>query len=380
VACVAIVACPESALCVSPTPLTFTQTAQTGERRAERLEYDADTGVWIAIAPPVPGTEDGDLEIARQLLARNEFAKARRALDKWRKTYPESTRWLESLFYAADVEVMNMEATGYGDLRRAYRWYEAVIDNLGGSDLADRAIRREMLIAELFLFKGKKQWVFRGLLKVSAIEEGLMILDRITVEHASGTLLAENALRLKAQYHFQAGEFDLAEQAYAQLARDFPRGRYERLALLRSADAAFARFPGINFDDSALLEAEERYSTYQQRYPEAARGERVGDLLTRISETRAEKELSTGRYYERTGTRRAAVYYYRYVVDSWPGSAAALDARSRLAALGERAPDELAPMPDAIQENAAPDNAANTIDDDANRGDAAPGPDGVVEP
>ncbi|MEE8169783.1 MAG: outer membrane protein assembly factor BamD, partial [Phycisphaerae bacterium] len=138
--------------------------------------------------------------------------------------------------------------------------------------------------------------------------------------------------------HYQQGEFDEAEVSYARLARDFPRGRFDRLARLRSADSALANFPGVRFDDSSLLEAEARYQSYAAEYPEAAERQGVPERMMRIQESRAKKEYNIGQYYERTDSPRAAIYYYRYVAKTWPDTSWAVQSRHRLEVLGASQP------------------------------------------
>jgi hypothetical protein len=68
----------------------------------ERLEYDAAKGQWIEIAPPIPGTEDGDLALARSLLAsaNTRPARPRGMAEMYRN--PLSAR---GPLYAAETEV-----------------------------------------------------------------------------------------------------------------------------------------------------------------------------------------------------------------------------------------------------------------------------------
>ncbi|MFQ5422403.1 MAG: outer membrane protein assembly factor BamD [Phycisphaerae bacterium] len=314
--------------------------AQQDESYADRREYDPETGRWVSIASPVPGTEDGDLELARSRLARGEYKKARKLFKHWLRDYSDSARRGEALFYAADTEVSAEEAKRRrGDLMKAYGWYEELIEGWGGTDLADRAIRRELIIAEMFLFKHRKQRVLRGLMWLGATEEALTMLDRIIDEWAPKTAIAEQALRLKADYHFVEGEFKEAETAYARLARDYPRGRYHRVAMLRSGEAALARFPGVEFDDADLLESEVYFQDFQQQYPRHAAEAAVAQTLARIRESRARKDYTVGHYYERTNKINAAAFYYRLVVESWPETTWAVEARRRLVALGAVEPD-----------------------------------------
>ena len=108
----------------------------------ERLEYDVSTGTWIEIPPPVPGTDAGDLALARSQLAKNEYDDARDGFDDWFDDYPESNLRREALFYAAETEIAAEDADPKsGDLIQAHEWLEEVIEAWPGSDIAERALR-----------------------------------------------------------------------------------------------------------------------------------------------------------------------------------------------------------------------------------------------
>ncbi|HEX2971192.1 MAG TPA: outer membrane protein assembly factor BamD, partial [Tepidisphaeraceae bacterium] len=185
----------------------------------------------------------------------------------------------------------------------------------------------------------QKVWIFR----FPAYEEGLDILEKV-VQRVPGAALAEDAIKSKADYYYRNGEFALAETEYARLAQEFPRGRYPRLALLMSAQSALARFPGVAYDDSALLEARERFVSFRERYPEFAEQENIEAFLRRIDETLAQKHLMVGKWYGRQKHPESAMIYYREVVSRWPNSAAAADARERLAVVGTMRPAGPTPM------------------------------------
>ena len=116
---------------------TSLASGQESENYAERLEYDRTSRDWVAVASPVPGTEAGDLELARSLLARGEYKRARKAFKRWFKTYPDSSHWQEALFYSADTEVAAEQAKARsGDMMKAYRWYEELIEGSGDAWIA----------------------------------------------------------------------------------------------------------------------------------------------------------------------------------------------------------------------------------------------------
>ena len=92
-----------------------------------------------------------------------------------------------------------------------------------------------------------------------------------------------------------------------------------------SAQSALARFPGVSYDDSALLEARERFLSFRERYPEFAEQENISAFVRRIDETLAQKHLMVGKWYGRHQHSESAGIYYREVVSRWPDSVAAVE-------------------------------------------------------
>ncbi len=329
----------------------------------ERLEYDPETGEWREIPPPIPGTEGGDLALARSLLARGYYDDARKAFKQWLKMYPNSAYRPEALFYAAETEISAEDAKRKsGDLIKAYEWLEEMLQASQGTDLADRAIRKELIIAEMLLFKDRKAKKFKGMFWLSGKDEALDMLNRVADFWAPNSPIAEQALRIKADYHFVNGEYEEAEENYARLMREYPRGRYHKVSMLRSGQSALARFPGVDFDEADLLESENYFRDFQREYPREAAEYQVPQTLDRITESLAEKEYTVAKFYERTRKIDAAAYYYRSVVRSFPRTTWAAQAEGRLVALGaiEVRPDEFDDPTMLLPDSAAP---APTVDE-----------------
>lgn len=298
------------------------------ERFAETWRLDAKTGQWVEGPTAPPGTEDGDLDLARKMLAREEYEKAAKQAEKWIKTYgAEAERYPEALYIKGTAKL------GAGEYRAAHDAYQALMNDFPGSLYAEQALSGEFRIAEQYL-AGKRRKAWGGLLRIRDREAGVKILDDITTNQPK-TELAELALKTKADHYFRTGEFALAQDEYVRLARDFPTSRFHPLAMLRSAEAALASFPGIKFDDAGLIEAEERFTQFRQQYPEIAERERVPVVLEEIRATRAQKEFETARFYERTKRPRTAAFYYRSTAKNWPGTVWASQAEAQLALMGE---------------------------------------------
>ncbi len=294
------------------------------EQYRERQVLDPESEEWQDQAAPSEGTAEGGIDLARSYLARNKPRSARRVLKKWLKENPDHERFVEGHLLMGEAEFLR------GDYFKAYEAYEYVVENSGG-ELFNRALRREMDVARAFL-SGEKRIVWK-ILRMPAYDDGIEALSRVW-ERIPGTRLGEQALRLIADYYFAVGDMDLAQDEYARLVREYPSGRFTSQAMLRSAEAAESAFPGVKYDDRALLEAEERYRQFQAAYPGRAREEDVEARLRNISLRRAAKDLDIAQWYETARQPGAAAFYYQLILRDWPDSLEATTARQRLEALG----------------------------------------------
>jgi len=339
--------------------------------RAESLQFDPASGRWIAQAPPVPGTADGDLRIARALHAGGKHARAYRAIQKWFKAYGE-----DNALYPNAVLVRAKIRIARRDYYKAHQELQAFLSRYAGTEYVDQAIQLEFIIAERFLSGTRRK--FWGVRLLKADDVGIAILDDLAVNYPD-TTIAELAILTKAGYYFGVGDYTFAEHEYATLMSRFPRSRYTRKSLLQTAKASLASFAGIDYDDAPLIEAFERYRQYAAHYAGAAEQEGIGLILDDITETRASKELTIGDYYIRAGHQDAGVFYYQSTINNWPDSIAASRARDRLAAMGMPPPPGSADDPAANQPRENADEPVAPPPGTA-RTDSPGQPDSIVEP
>lgn len=308
---------------VAPAPPDPPAVAAQDERYRERQVLDPESDEWKPL-PPDAERPAGVVDQARRALATGKPQETKGLLDKWVKQNKDDDRILEAHLLLGEAYFQ------MGEFWKAYESFEVVAES-GAGELFYRALRREMDVARAF-FSGKKRNLW-GFIPLPAYDDGVEILDKV-FERAPGTRLGEDALKLKADFLYERGDMDLAQDEYVTLVREYPSGRYTQTAMLRSAEAADASFPGVKFDDRPLVEAEERYKQVKATFPAYAERERVDARLDGIRAKRAEKDLDIGRWYERTNRPQAAEYYYRAVLRDWSGTVAATEARGRLRAMG----------------------------------------------
>jgi len=294
--------------------------------RTRTLTYDAKQKSWAELPPPPPGTPEGDLHLIRVAINEGRYRSGRSAIKEFVKTYGESdATYPQVLLAQADLLIRDREYD------KAHKVLETFLSRFGGMAATEEALRLKFVIADVFL-SGVKRKVW-GVRWLPSEDLALRILDEISTDYPESPL-AELAVKTKADYLFNTGDHGLAELEYARLLKDYAQSRYQRFAMLQTAESALAGFRGIDFDDAGLIEASERYSDYLARWPADADRERIGLIQETIREQRAEKELTIGHYYERTDHLSSAIFYFRSVVENWPDTIAATKARDRLELLG----------------------------------------------
>lgn len=316
--------------------------------RTRTLTYDPQRKEWVEQLPPPMGTAAGDLYAIRVRIQRGEYKAALFAIKRFIKDYGLT----DSLY--PDVLLARADALiGRNDYFKAHQVIQGFFSEFGGAPQTEEALRLEFVIAEAFLGGAKRKVL--GVPLVSAEDLGLRILDEISTDYPDSRM-AELALKTKGDHLFRQGEHGLAQLEYDRLLRDYPQSRYHRYCLRRAADAALASYAGIEFDETPLIEAEDRYREYRAQYPDDAAREGVDLILATIRERLAEKEFSIGRYYERTGHLSSAVCYYRGVKEQWPDTIASVKATKKLMLFGaSEAAAPVEPMEPASNAGGPPD-------------------------
>ncbi len=280
---------------------------------------------WVKATPPQPGTPEGDIAEISSLIEAGKNKKAVKLVDKFLVTHAASPACEEAINLAGKAEINR------GRYWDAYQWYERQITNYPNGAFFERAMDREYMIADAFL-NGKKRRALK-IFKVSAKEDGIEILMRIA-GHSPGSDLAERALLRVADYHFDRQEYPEAIAVYDEFVKSNPQSTRKPYAMLRAARASLLSFRGVKWDDTPLLNAAVRFRVFAQAYPQAGKKENIAGILVEIRETLAHKVFYAGTFYERTHHPQSAIFYYNKVVQEYPDSQWAAQARQRLELLG----------------------------------------------
>ena len=261
-------------------------------------------GKWVEMAKPAEGTPEGEAAILRQHLDRGRYAEAVKVAKRMIKRYPGHPLTEEAYGLAGDAELRR------GRYWQAYRWYERQIAAFPGGRYLERALEREMEIAKAFL-AGKKR-LLGGFMPIGAEKTGIEILDRIA-QRSIGSERAEVALLTIADHYFDQREWEAACDHYQNFLALFPKSPRAAHAEVRAAESFHRAYRGPLWDETPLVEAQQRYLALRRNRPAKSAELKVDQLLEELRAERAAKQYEIGQFYLRTGSKDAAAFYFALV-------------------------------------------------------------------
>ncbi|MEM8737810.1 MAG: outer membrane protein assembly factor BamD [Planctomycetota bacterium] len=299
---------------------------RVGYGAGAQTSYELGETGFVPVQQPEPGTPAAGLAEARKRIAEEKPERAIKLLDRWIKEHPGHPLSVEARLLRGDARA------AAGQFYNALFDYEEVLTFYPASEQFWTALEREYEIGVLYTSGFKRK--FLGLRIIPADAEGAELLIRVQ-ERAPGSAIGEKASLALADYYFDTSQIELAAEAYDLFLINYPDSELRQWAFLRLIQASLARFKGPEFDATGLIDAEERLRQYRDEYPAGADRIGVEALLIRIRESLARRDLSTARWYDRTGRRVSAVLLYRRLIEEYPDTAPARTAIERLESLGE---------------------------------------------
>jgi outer membrane assembly lipoprotein YfiO len=308
---------------------------------AEPQTWDLKSGKYweparSATSQPVA---DPTLDLIEQLLANKQPLAAKRQALVWVKSHKKSPIRDRGLFLLAQANFT------IGNRLESFYEFEELLDLYPDSSLFNASLQRQFDIADAFV-KGYKRR-FLGLALFSAEDEGIEMFYRIQ-QRSPGSPLAEKALLRTGDYYYSTSDFDLATDVYAAFVKSFPRSPEVPRVQLRQAFSYYAQFRGLRFDATPIVDAREKLAGILVEYPKLAEEENITPVIERIDETFARKLYQTADFYRRTDEPKAAVYLWRYLIQTYPKSPEADRARRQITRMPRPAlADPAPPAPSA---------------------------------
>lgn len=266
-------------------------------------------GRWVRTPGATAGTAAGQIEQIRQYLEAGKERNAIKAAEEFLEKHSGHELREDAMMLAGQAEFNR------GRYYQAYEWFERLLKEFPNGKLFERALDREYRVGDAFL-NGSKRIVGK-VFRLPATDEGVEILTRIA-EHAPGSALAERALVRIPEFYYGKGKYAEAAERYDQFLEIFPKSKRAPYVMLQAARATYALYKGPRFDETPLLEALQRFTRFNELYPQAAKREKIPQVLERIRSQRAERLYAAADFYRRSSKPKSALFYYDQVIKDYP--------------------------------------------------------------
>ena len=272
----------------------------------------------------------------------------------------------DALFMAAESHYF---ADRYIKARDAYN---ALADKYPSTRYLDRLVERQWKIAQYWenYEEYRPDWAMtpNGWDKTrpgfDTLGHAIKTYDNIRMNDPTGPR-ADDAIMATAGIYFRRNRYDDADYQYSLLRREYPRSEFQFEAHLLGLQSKMRKYQGPDYDGTPLEEAEKLIVQLRRNFAgqlSADERERLKTTSADLNRMVATRDMRMAQYYDGTKYYGAARGYYAEVINKYPDSELAQQARDRLAELGgepDEPPKRLAWFVDIFPESAERRAVAN---------------------
>ncbi|MDQ2918975.1 MAG: outer membrane protein assembly factor BamD [Verrucomicrobiota bacterium] len=270
------------------------------------------------------GTAQQLFDIAEKAENSRNYSRAIKAYRAIVRKYPRDALASGAAFRYAQLQEK------IGDDIKAAAAYRVLVEQYPKNPHFDEAIEAQFRIGELYM-NGKKIKLFGLPIKVS-LDKAIEIFAGIVRSAPYGRYTA------RAQFNIgrateKMGNAEGAVAAYQAVVEKFPDdplaadAQYQIGYLWQKSAAS-----GVK-DAKATKNAQLGYQDFLYRYPKSEKAAQARENLQRLEQRQTTNSLKVAKFYDKQKSYRAAVIYYNDVLKQMPGSAAAEQAKKRIAQL-----------------------------------------------
>ncbi|QDT95473.1 Outer membrane protein assembly factor BamD [Gimesia aquarii] len=146
--------------------------------------------------------------------------------------------------------------------------------------------------------------------------------------------LADDSLMLTASYYLKKGRYMDADRTFSLLREEYPKSPHLKDAFMLGTHVKLMSYQGPQYDSTVLNDAGELKETTLRLFPESERA-RLKEELKKIEKAKAKRDWETVQYWMRRGKPKSAAIYCNLLIEKYPTSSFANEARELLSELGE---------------------------------------------
>lgn len=276
----------------------------------------------------------GLFDEAEDLARAKEYKAAGKKFNAAAKRWPDSTLEEDALFLAGENF---FAANEYPDALKAYekllkahdytRYLDKVTQHLFamGQYWEKCAARDPSIKSPVNVTDESRPWT-------DTVGHALKAYDDIRMYDPTGPL-ADDSVMATANLYFVRGRYEEAARHYDLIRTEYSKSEHQLKAHLLAIESWQRIYQGGYYDAGPLDKAAEVADQALTQFgPELGEERpRVVEAKNKIIEEKASRDLIIGQYYDKRDHFGSARFYYTSIIDEYPQTAAAQQARRRLA-------------------------------------------------
>lgn len=269
-------------------------------------EWTPQTGKWINPKYAVKDTPEEQFKYAEEFRKNGKIEVAIREHKKLLKHYSKSEYAPSSCFILGEIYKER------GDSKKAFEYFQKIVDEYPSSPLVFSAIKRQSEIADEKL-EEKKGGIFR----VFTRKEKTKYMNKVVENNPYDLENVDRMFKL-AEFYFQIKEYDESLEVLSKIIKNFPQTEYSEKAKFLRIKYSINSIPDVNNDTDLIDEIREEIIAFLIEYPESKFKNEIENIVSILDEKEAEKYYQIARYYEKAGRSKSAIYYYKKIFDKFP--------------------------------------------------------------
>lgn len=148
--------------------------------------------------------------------------------------------------------------------------------------------------------------------------------------------LADDAIMMTASHYVRVGNYQEADRYFSMLREEYPNSPHLQTSFVLGSHVKLMSYQGAGYDEKQLEDARQLKESTLRLFPNLPEKSRLKEELVKIEEARAQRLWETVELYGRKRMPKAQIIYAEELLQTYPKSSYAPDAREILAKL--RAP------------------------------------------
>ncbi|MBX3420196.1 MAG: outer membrane protein assembly factor BamD [Pirellulaceae bacterium] len=177
---------------------------------------------------------------------------------------------------------------------------------------------------------------------------GKRVLENLRLDNPIGKVSDDATMRLATNY-FEKEDYESAAATFGELRMTYPDSPHQFKAQYLELQSLLLSYMGPEYSDSPLIEADKRAKAIVRLFPQEAneRQLELREAMVKINYLMAERQWRSAEYRFLQGENRSARMYLQQLLDDYPDTPFAEQAREKLAELNgkpDRPPQRFTPL------------------------------------